>query len=130
MPLSQDQEEREHGLRIDHMSVNIEQMRLDMAERQKAAEERAAERQKAAEERAAERQKELTWETRKFVVSAIVAAAAALGAGVGLGNLIWARRPPVAPQPIVIQLQTLPPMAAPPPPAPARPVAPPGAPGR
>jgi anti-sigma-K factor RskA len=45
------------------------------------------------------------WEARKFALSAILAVAAAVGAGVGLGNLIWAHREP---QPIVIQLSPQP----------------------
>ena len=59
------------------MAVNIEKMRADMR-----------------------------WEARKFAVSAIVAAAALIGAGVGIGNLIWAHKPlPPAPlPPIVIQI--------------------------
>lgn len=47
---------------------------------------------------------DLKWESRKFLVSAILATAAAVGAGVGIGNLIWAHNPPQAPTPIVIQV--------------------------
>ena len=61
------------------MAVNIEKMRADMR-----------------------------WEARKFAVSAIVAAAALIGAGVGIGNLIWAHKtqplPPAPLPPIVIQI--------------------------
>ncbi len=60
-------------LRIDQMTINIEKLRNDMK-----------------------------WETRKLVVSAVLATAAAVGAGVGIGNLIWAHREP--PAPIVIQM--------------------------
>ena len=61
-------------LRIDQMTINIEKMRSDML-----------------------------WESRTFLISAILAAAAAVGAGVGIGNLIWAHREP-APAAPVIQL--------------------------
>ncbi len=54
-------DQEEQDLRIDQMTVNIEKMRTDM---------------KA--------------ENRRFLVSAIVVAAACIGAGVGIGNLIWA----------------------------------------
>ena len=47
MPLTHDQEDREHELRVDQMTVNIEKLRADMR-----------------------------WETRKFVLQAIVAAPA------------------------------------------------------
>jgi hypothetical protein len=66
------------------MAVNIEKMRADMR-----------------------------WEARKFAVSAIVATAAAVGAGMGIGNLIWAHRTQPAPSaalpPIVIQIPVPPP---------------------
>jgi anti-sigma-K factor RskA len=67
-----DADDEERALRMDQMTVNIEKMRNDMK-----------------------------WEARKFLVSAILATAAAVGAGVGIGNLIWAHREPT---PIVIQL--------------------------
>jgi DNA-binding transcriptional regulator YiaG len=66
-------DQEEQDLRIDQMTINIEKLRSDMK-----------------------------WETRKFAVSAALATAAAVGAGVGIGNLIWAHREPR--QPIVIQL--------------------------
>ncbi len=66
-------DQEEQDLRIDQMTINIEKLRTDMK-----------------------------WETRKFLVSAILATAAAIGAGVGIGNLIWGHREP--PQPIVIQI--------------------------
>jgi anti-sigma-K factor RskA len=67
------------------MTINIEKLRFDRTEQQ---------RQRADQQK---------WETRTFLVSAILATAAAVGAGVG--NLIWAHRgPPPPPQPIVIQL--------------------------
>ncbi|MEA2745437.1 MAG: hypothetical protein QOG25_3808 [Acetobacteraceae bacterium] len=66
-------DDEERQLRIDQMTINIEKMRSDMR-----------------------------WEARKFLVSAILAMAAAVGAGVAIGNLIWNH--PQQPQPIVIQL--------------------------
>ncbi len=61
-------------VQIDNGRLNIEKMRTDMR-----------------------------WEARKFLVSAILAVAAATGAGVGIGNLIWARRPSPAPQVVILQ---------------------------
>jgi hypothetical protein len=58
-------EDKERELRIDQMTINIEKMRSDMR-----------------------------WETRKFLVSAILATAAAIGVGVAIGNLIWNHPPP------------------------------------
>lgn len=74
-----DDEREERQLRMDQMTINIEKMRFDMAQLQK-------------------------WETRKFVVSLLLATAASVGAGVGIGNLIWAHNPPPAPAPIIIQM--------------------------
>jgi len=68
-------EREERQLRIDQMTVNIEKMRSD-----------------------------LKWETCKFALSAIIATAAAVGAGVGIGNLIWAHpQPPSPPAQIIFQ---------------------------
>lgn len=78
MPLTQDQEEREHELRVDQMAVNIEKMR-----------------------------KEMRYENRKFLLQALVAAAACVGAGVALANWVNSR---TAPPPAI---QTVPPQAAP-----------------
>ncbi len=60
-------------LRIDQMSVSIEKMRADLRR-----------------------------EARKFAVAAILATAAAVGAGVGIGNLIWAQREVPAAQSVPI----------------------------
>jgi hypothetical protein len=57
------------------MTVNIEKMRSDMAEQQRQA---------------AIRQK---WETRKFLISAVIAAAAFLGAGIAFGNYFTRQTP-------------------------------------
>ena len=38
--------------------------------------------------------KEMTWETRKFVLQAILALAAAVGAGVAIGNFLVRSPPP------------------------------------
>jgi hypothetical protein len=52
-------DQEEQDLRIDQMTVNIEKMRAEMK-----------------------------WESRKFVISTVVAAAALAGAGVAIGNWI------------------------------------------
>ncbi len=78
VPISDD-DERE--MRYNQMIVNIEKMRADMATEQR----------------------KLDWETRKFLVSIVLAAAALVGAGAALGNYVARRQPP--PAPIVIQLQ-------------------------
>jgi hypothetical protein len=83
MPISEDEDREERQLRIDQMTVNIEKMRFDIQESRDRVE-----RDQARSER------DQKWETRKFVVSAILATAAAVGAGVGIGNLIWAHQPP------------------------------------
>ena len=85
MPLTQEQEDREHELRVDQMAVNIEKMRADISAQQK----------------------QLDWETRKFFVQLIVAIAAAVGAGVALGN--WGNNRPNQPPAV----QTAPPQATP-----------------
>lgn len=64
-------DEEEQDLRIDQMTVNIEKMRFDIAETQ---------RQNALQQK---------WETRKFVVQALLVAAGCVAAGVGLARLIW-----------------------------------------
>ena len=66
-------EDQERELRIDQMTVNIEKMRSDMR-----------------------------WEARKFLVSAILATAAAVGAGVAIGNLIWNHPPPAPAAPVSV----------------------------
>jgi hypothetical protein len=76
-----DQEEQD--LRIDQMTINILKLRSKWPSRSRRRNNRSG-------------------GTQRFVVSAILATAAAVGAGVGLGNLIWAHRE--APPPIVIQL--------------------------
>jgi hypothetical protein len=54
-----DADDEERALRIDEMTVNIEKMRSDMK-----------------------------WEARKFLVSAILATAAAVGAGIVIGSYV------------------------------------------
>ncbi len=80
-----DLDDAEQRLRIEQMTINIEQMRAEMR-----------------------------WETRTFVVSAILATAASLGAGAALGTS-FARRPQPAPPPqtVIIQQQPYTPPAAP-----------------
>lgn len=85
---SRDQEEQD--LRIDRMAVDIEKMRFDMEEARRRADE---------ERRQWDRNQK--WETRKFIISAVLATAAAVGAGVGIGNLIWGRSQPPAPAPVI-----------------------------
>ena len=83
MPLTADQEQLEHELRVEQMKttidsgrINIDKMRSDMR-----------------------------WETRKFVVSLAVGFAASVGAGVALANYVNSRTPPASPpQPTVIYL--------------------------
>ena len=70
---------------VEQIRINIEKMRADMATQQK----------------------QFVWETRKFIVQAIVAAAACVGAGVALAN--WVNnRPPTPPA-----VQAAPPQAPP-----------------
>jgi hypothetical protein len=75
--LSDTDEERQ--LRIDQMTVNIDKMRADMAAQQTL----------------------LAWETRKFVIQALTAAAGLLAAGGIIGgvmvNYINAHQPPAPP---------------------------------
>lgn len=66
MPLTQEQEELEHALRVDEMTVNIEQMRADMAAQQK----------------------QLEWETRKFVVQLVAGLSTAFAAGAAVAGLV------------------------------------------
>lgn len=61
------------------MTINIEKMRLDIAAHQK----------------------QLDWETRKFIVSLLIAAAAIAGASAAVGNYLGNR--PSQPQTIIIQ---------------------------
>ena len=55
-----ERDELEQDLRIEQMTINIEKMRADMK-----------------------------WEARKFTISAILAAAALVGAGVALGRFLF-----------------------------------------
>jgi flagellar biosynthesis/type III secretory pathway M-ring protein FliF/YscJ len=68
MPLTDEEDRAEHLLRMDQMTVNVEKMRFDI---------------QAEIDRREALQK---WETRKFVVSALLAFAATLAAGVALGR--------------------------------------------
>jgi hypothetical protein len=89
---TRDQEEQD--LRIDQMTINIEKIRQDL-------------------DQAKLDQK---WETRKFVLQTFVGAVAAVAAGVGIGNLIWARREPPQPPTIILQQPAPPPAPLKPPP--------------
>ena len=70
---------------VEQIRINVEKMRADMAAQQKQP----------------------AWETKKFVVQAIVAAAACVGAGVALAN--WVNNRPPAPPAV----QAAPPQATP-----------------
>jgi len=87
MPLTDEEQRHEYERRMDQMAVNIEKMRFDIAETQRQITERQA--------RAVLEQK---WETRKFVISAILATAAAVGAGAALGNYLAHHEQPQQPQ--------------------------------
>lgn len=62
MPLTQEQENREHELRVDQMTVNIEKMRKDMR-----------------------------YESRKFILQIVATIAVSIGAGVALTNWVNSR---------------------------------------
>lgn len=70
---------------VEQIRINIEKMRADMATQQK----------------------QFAWETRKFVLQAIVAAAACVGAGVALAN--WVNSRPPAPPAVQVAPPQVPP---------------------
>lgn len=86
-----DAEDEERALRMDQMTVNIEKMRFDMAETQRLA----------------------SRDLKKFFIttgiSALLAVAAAVGAGIAIGNYLAKNQPP---QTIVVHLDA--PLVAPP----------------
>ncbi len=57
MPLTEDYERAENQTRMDEMALNIDKMRAEMR-----------------------------WEARRFAVSAVLAVAASVGAGIAIGN--------------------------------------------
>jgi flagellar biosynthesis/type III secretory pathway M-ring protein FliF/YscJ len=63
---TRDQEEQD--LRCDQMAVNIEKMRFDIEEKRRDA------------------VQQQRWETRRFLVAIVLAAAALVGAGIAIGN--------------------------------------------
>jgi hypothetical protein len=65
-------DDEERELRCDEMTVNIEKMRSDMK-----------------------------WEARKFLVSTVLATAAAVGAGIAIGSYFTKGQPP---QTIIVHL--------------------------
>jgi len=75
MPLSEDEERAEHERRMDQMAVNIEKMRADLALDSRKFQEELDYRSKM-----------LRWEGWKFLVSALLASAALVGAGIAIGN--------------------------------------------
>ena len=89
MPLTQEQEELEHSLKVETMSIGLEQARANVEQIRINVDKMRAD--------MAAQQKQLAWETKKFVVQAIVAAAACVGAGVALANWVnnRANQPPV-----------------------------------
>ncbi len=105
MPLTQDQENREHEPRIGQMTVNIEKMRNDMEAQQK-------------------------WETRKFLVQLLVGVAACVGARAALATYVNSRPPlplpPPAPPQIIYLVPGPPPAQVPALPRILPPAAPPG----
>jgi hypothetical protein len=77
MPLTDEEQREEYQRRMDHMAINIEKMRSDMV-----------------------------WESRKFLLQAVVSAAALVGAGAALGNYLARRElppPPPAPPQVIFQ---------------------------
>jgi hypothetical protein len=74
MPLTQDQENVEHELRVEGMTVQIDNGRLNMKKLES----------------------DLKWETRKFVLQAVVAGAALLGAGAAIGSYLERHSSPPA----------------------------------
>jgi hypothetical protein len=81
MPLSVEQEEREHQLRVLQMETNIDKLRSD-----------------------------LRYEGRKFAVQLVVGAAACVGVGIAIANYVNSRPPQVvqqipAPPPQIIILR-------------------------
>jgi hypothetical protein len=73
MPLPDDEQREEYQRRMDQMAINIEKMRSDMV-----------------------------WESRKFLLQAVVSAAALVAAGAALGNYLGRREPMPAASPQVI----------------------------
>jgi len=99
MPFTDDEIREERQLRMDHMALDIEKMRADMALDQKRffaeLEERNAQaalraKQDALQAALQAKQAELQakWETRKFVVQIVAGFGAAAGGGAGLLALI------------------------------------------
>ena len=79
MPLTDEQEEREHQLRVEQMQTNIEKMRND-----------------------------LRYEGRKFGIQLVVGAAACVGAGIALANYVNSRVAPPLPTPQIIVVPAAP----------------------
>ena len=87
MPVTDEEQREEYQRRMDQMAINIEKMRSDMA-----------------------------WESRKFLLQAVVSAAALVGAGAALGNYLGRREPPPpAPPQVIFQPGSIVVTPAPPP---------------
>jgi len=92
MPLSDEQEQAEYELRMAQMQQNIEKLRSD-----------------------------IRYESRKFMLQSLVAAAALVGAGAALGNYVANRgSPPAAQAPPSVFVYVLPGTGQPPVPVPPR----------
>lgn len=73
MPLSDEQQQLEHELRVKEMETNIKQMEANMTQMEKNI---------------LKMQKDMNYETRKFVLQIIATIAVSVGAGVALTNWV------------------------------------------
>jgi len=88
MPLIDDEIREERQLRMDHMALNIEKMRADMALDQKRFIAELQEQNTQAALQAKQAALQAKWETRKFVLQIVAGFGAAAGGGAGLLALI------------------------------------------
>ena len=99
MPLTREQENLEHELRIETMQIGIEQARANIEQMRANVEQMRANSDKL--------RNDIRYESRKVAAQFLVAIAAAVGAGIALTN--WVNSRP-APPPAV---QSAPPQATP-----------------
>ena len=113
MPLTQEQENLEHELRIETMTIgieqaraNIEQMRANVEQMRISADQMRAniDQMRANSDKL---RNDVRYESRKFAAQALVAAAACVGAGIALAN--WVNNRPNQPPAV----QTAPPQTTP-----------------